>query len=164
MIEPPKIITITLPEYSIDEQPDYEAVGSKIDQAIVENFNGTYLARGLSRIDHPQYTIDQLVDIIVTTGTDKYDPNRKGVAHEEFAPYKPDLQAWEIVTQNGKLLGESFSEDVRRFYENTLIDRGYRLRIDLIVLYDPAQMVKAEKSNTSGGLKIQAAGQPRSKA
>jgi hypothetical protein len=32
-----------------------------------------------------------------------------------------------------------------RFYENTLLDRGYRLRIDLIVLYDPSQMIRAEK-------------------
>ncbi len=99
----------------------------------------------MSVADHPQYTLDELADIILKTGTDKYDPNRKGVAHEEFEPYRPDIQAGTIEVKNGKLITEPFSEDVRRFYENTLIDRGYRLRIDLIVLYDPEQFIRAEK-------------------
>ncbi len=144
-MEQPKIVTIFIPEYTIDVQPDYTAVGFQIDKAVQENFEGNFLVRELSMIDHPQHSLDELADIILKTGTDKYDPNRKGVAHEEFEPYKPDLQAGEVTIKGGKIIGESFSEDVRRFYENTLIDRGYRLRIDLLVLYDPKQMVKAEK-------------------
>ena len=140
-----KIDTISIPEYTIDKQPDYIAVGSKIDKVAIENFDGRFLVRELSIIDHPQYNLDKLVSVILKTGTDKYDPNRKGVAHEEFEPYKPDLQAGEVIVKGGKIVGESFSEDIRRFYENTLLDRGYRLRIDLIVLYDPKQMVQAEK-------------------
>lgn len=116
-----------------------------IDKALEQNFEGTFLLRALSMTDHPKYNLNELTDIIVKTGTDKYDPNRKGVAHKEFEPYKPDLQAGEIVIKNGRLISEPFSEDVRRFYENTLLDRGYRLRIDLIVLYDPSQLVKAKK-------------------
>lgn len=143
------IHSISIPEYSIDTQPDYAVVGSKIDQVIAENFEGTFLARELSVADHPQYTIDELADIILKTGTDKYDPSRKGVAHEEFEPYRPDIQAGEITIKDGKIVGESFGEDIRRFYENALVDRGYRLRIDLIVLYDPAQMVRAEKLDDS---------------
>lgn len=141
----PKIVTISIPEYKIDSQLDYQKVGAQIDSALQDNFEGTFLLRALSAADHPNLTLDQFADIIIQTGTDKYDPNRKGVAHEEFDPYKPDLQAGEVIIKEGKLVGESFSEDVRRFYENTLLDRGYRLRIDLIVLYDPTQMVKAEK-------------------
>ncbi len=141
----PKVLTISIPEYTLDTQPDYSAVGAKIDNALSENFEGNYLLRALSIIDHPQYTLDELADIILKTGTDKYDPNRKGVAHEEFEPYKPDIQAGMIKVKDGKLTSEPFAEDVRRFYENTLIDRGYRLRIDLLVLYDPNQLIKAEK-------------------
>lgn len=141
----PKIIEISIPEYTIETQPNYESVGEKIDKAIADNFEGIFLLRALSIVDHPQYTLDELVSIISKTGTDKYDTNRKGVAHEEFEPYKPDIQAGEIIVKDGKIISESFGEDVRRFYENTLIDRGYRLRIDLIVLYDPQQFVRAEK-------------------
>lgn len=77
------------------------------------------------------------------------DPNRKSVAHEEFAPYEPDIQAGKIVIENNAIVGESCAEDVKRFYENALLDRGYRLRIDLLVLYDPEQMTKAEKTDTT---------------
>ncbi|MDP2599087.1 MAG: hypothetical protein Q8P49_04630 [Candidatus Liptonbacteria bacterium] len=141
----PKIVTISLPEYTLDNQPDYREIGSRIDRALEENFEGKFLLRALSINDHPAYTLDQFADLILKTGTDKYDPGRKGVAHEEFEPYKPDLQAGAITIKNGKLIGESFSEDVGRFYENAILDRGYRLRIDLLVLYDPNRLVRAEK-------------------
>ena len=144
-MEQPKIITISIPEYTIETQPDYKSIGSKIDRAIADNFEGNFLLRALSMIDHPQYTLDEFVDIILKTGTDKYDPSRKGVAHESFEPYKPDLQAGEVIIKDGQVISEPFSEDIRRFYENVLLDRGYRLRIDLLVLYDPKQMVQAEK-------------------
>jgi hypothetical protein len=145
----PKIITISIAEYTLQTQPDYQAVGAKIDKALEENFEGKLLVRALSIIDHPQYTLDELADIILRTGTDKYDPNRKGVAHEEFEPYKPDIQAGVIEIKDGKLISEPFADDIKRFYENTLIDRGYRLRIDLLVLYDPAQLTRAEKVDNS---------------
>lgn len=144
-----KIVSVAIPEYTIEVQPDYEAIGSRIDEAIAENFEGTFLLRALSITDHPQYTLDQLTDIILKTGTDKYDPNRKGVDHEVFEPYRPDLQAGRITIEHGKIVGESFGADIKRFYENTLLDRGYRLRIDLLVLYDPAQMIRADKVDDS---------------
>lgn len=140
-----KIVEISIPEYTLDVQPDYQAVGEKVDTAIGKNFEGRFLARCLSLIDHPQYSLDEFVDVIVRTGTDKYDPNRKGVAHETFGAYDLDLQAGEIIVENGKVVSEPFSEDVRRFYENTLVDRGYRLRIDVVVLYDPEQFIRAKK-------------------
>ncbi len=145
MEQKPKIIEISIPEYTIETQPDYVAVGTKIDKALSDNFDGTFLVRSLSVSDHPQYTLDEFTNIILETGTDKYDPDRKGVAHEEFEPYKPDIQAGEVVVKDSVIISESYAEDVRRFYENALLDRGYRLRIDLLVLYDPQQMVQAEK-------------------
>ncbi len=144
-----KIIEVSIPEYSIDSQPDYLAIGEKIDKVVSENFEGKFLVRALSIADHPQYTLDDLVGIILKTGTDKYDPDRKGVAYEEFEPYRPDIQAGEVIIENGVIIGESFSEDIRRFYENTLFDRGYRLRIDLFVFFDPNQMIKAQKLDES---------------
>lgn len=143
-----KIIEVSIPEYTLESPPDYLVVGAKIDKAVSENFEGKFLVRALSVADHPQYTLDELVEIILRTGTDKYDPNRKGVAHEEFEPYQPDIQAGLIKIENNKL-DESFSGDVKRFYENTLIDRGYKLRIDLLVLYNPELLIKADKVDNS---------------
>ena len=109
MEKQPKIVNVSVPEYTVESQPDYGVVGAKIDKTITENFEGTFLVRELSIADHPQYTLDELVKIILETGTDKWDPNRKGVAHEEFEPYKPDLQAGELTIKDGKIIGEWFS-------------------------------------------------------
>ena len=143
----PKIVTISIPEYTIESQPDYEAVGSKIDRALEQNFEGEFLLRSLSLVDHPQYTLDEFVDVIINLGTDKYDPDRKGVEYEIFEPYQADIQASLIHIEDGKLQSDSYGEDVKRFYENVLLDRGYHLRIDLLTLYDPTQMTRAEKIN-----------------
>jgi len=140
----PLIIDLSLPEYTIDQQPDYESIGAKIDKVLEENFIGKDVAiRALSLTDHPQLSLNEFVDIIVKTGTDKYDPNRKGVDHEVFEPYKPDFQAG-FCTVGKNHFGEG-ADFIKKFYENVLLDRGYRLRLDLLVIYDLHQLIQADK-------------------
>jgi len=139
-----KIILISLPEYTIDKQPDYNYLGLQIDKVIEENFIGKDIAiRAISLTDHPQFSLDELVKIILELGTDKYDPNRKGVCHEEFEPYCADFQAG-FCTVGKNCAGEG-ADMIKKFYENVLLDRGYRLRIDLLLIYDLNQLVRAEK-------------------
>ena len=139
-----QIISLPLPEYSIQTKPDYQILGDKIDKSLEENFSDKDVAiRALSMQDHPQLTLDEFVDIIIQTGTDKYDPNRKGVDHEAFEPYKPDFQA-DFCTIGKNHFGEG-ADIIKKFYENVLQDRGYRLRIDLLLIYDLNQLVRAEK-------------------
>jgi hypothetical protein len=142
-MESPKIVEVSIPDYTIESQPDYQSIGQRIDAVVEKNFEGRFLERALSLIDHPQLTLDQFVDIIVRDGTDKYDPSRKGVAHAEFAPYQADVQAGDIEIRDGKLTEPFGPTLVKLFYENVLLDRGYRLRLDLIVLYDPDQLTPA---------------------
>jgi hypothetical protein len=140
----PLVLELPLPEYSIDSQPDYVAIGIKIDRIIEENFAGKDVAiRAISSMDHPQLVLDSLAEIVLETGTDKYDPNRKGVAHEEFEPYRADFQAGSCTV--GKDSAGEGADIIKKFYENVLLDRGYRLRIDLIIIYDLHQIVRAEK-------------------
>lgn len=142
-----KIISIPLSEYNIDTEPDYQTIGTKIDEALEENFTGKEIAiRALSLTDHPQLTLDELVQIIFEKGTDKYDPNRKGVEHESFEPYRLDFQAGTCVVGKNHF-GEG-ADIIKKFYENVLLDRGYRLRIDLLLVYDLRQLVQAEKIDT----------------
>lgn len=141
----PKIVSLAIPEYQIENQPDYVSVGAKIDKIIEENFEGKFLERALSISDHPQYNLEQLTAIIIKTGTDKYDLKRKGVCQEQFEPYQADIQAGEIEIKNSQLSEPYGSGLIKLFYENVLLDRGYRLRIDLILLYDPLQMIQAKK-------------------
>ena len=140
-----KIVSVGIPEYTVGTKPDYAKVGAKIDKILEENFSGKFLERVIGLQDHAEYTLDELVDIIVKLGTDKYDPERKGVAHEQFDPYKPDIQAGDIEISNGKL-SEPYGETlIKLFYENVMLDRGYHVRVDLILLYDPKQMIRAER-------------------
>lgn len=144
-----KIITISVPEYTIDTQPDYKAIGAKIDTVLEENFNGQKVAiRALSTTDHPQYTLDELAQVIFEKGTDKYDPDRKGI--EGFEDYDVDFQAG-FGTIGKDLRGEG-ADIIQKFYENTLLDRGYRLRIDLLLIYDFNQLEKAEKQYGKEGV------------
>jgi hypothetical protein len=138
------VISLPLPDYIIKEQPDYQTLGAKIDKVLGENFNGKDVAiRAISLTDHPQFTLDRLAQIVLDTGTDKYDPNRKGVDHEVFEPYKPDFQA--SFCTIGKNHFDEGADIIQKFYENVLLDRGYRLRIDLLLIYDLRQLVQAEK-------------------
>lgn len=80
----PNIVTLTILEYKIDIQPDYKSIGSKVDIDLAQNFEGKFLLRALGLTDHQQLNLDEFTDIIVKSGTDKYDPNRKGIHQEEF--------------------------------------------------------------------------------
>jgi hypothetical protein len=137
-----KIVSILLPEYRIDSQPNYQVIGAKIDKALEENFNGKDIAvRALSLADHPQFMLDEFVKVIAETGTDKYDPDRKGI--DGFENYNVDFQAG-FCTVGKNHSGEG-ADVVQKFYENVLLDRGYRLRVDLLLIYDIHQLQQAEK-------------------
>ncbi|MCL4390358.1 MAG: hypothetical protein M1484_05200 [Patescibacteria group bacterium] len=137
------VISISLPEYTIDHKPDY-SLGARVDQVLKDKFDvSRILVRAISSSDHPNYTRDELVNVILQNGTDKYDPNRKGVAHEEFAPYHADIQAGPFGVD--EKTGSMFGGIMRNFYENAPIDRGYSLRIDILIIYDKDQFVPAEK-------------------
>jgi hypothetical protein len=157
---PVKITTIFVPEYTVAVKPDYLKIGKKVDEAIVKHFkNGKYVYRAIGLDDHPGKTLDELVSIILASGTDKYDPARKSVCHEQFCVYDYDIQAGSFEIRNSKIVIELtdrfptlFGDTVHDFYEHAPLDRGYPVRIDLLALYDPDKMELA---------KLIASGSPR---
>lgn len=147
------IISVAIPEYTIEHQPDYLSVGRKLDKVIEINFRGKKLAiRGISLVDHPNHSLDSLVSIILESGTDRYDSSRKGVCHEEFEPYRIDMHALPCEVSNSGLISGYYgkvpsvmAEGVRDFYEGALLDRGYSLRLDILLIYDLNQLTQAHK-------------------
>jgi len=140
----PRLIDIPLPEYGITTPPDFTAIGAKIDKALEDNFRGKEVAiRAISLAEHPGKTLDGLAGLIAEKGTDRYDPKRRPADDELFAPYRPDMHA-SACTIGKDHFGEG-ADFVRKFYENILLDRGYRLRIDLMLVYDLHHLAKAEK-------------------
>lgn len=137
-----EIVSISLPEYSIDTKPNYRSIGAKIDKTLEKYFNGKDVAiRALSLTDHPQLALDEFVKVILENGTDKYDPDRKGV--KGFENYDVNLQAG-FCTVGKNHFGEG-ADIIQKFYENVLLDRGYRLRVDLLLIYDLHQLTRAKK-------------------
>lgn len=148
-----KVVEISVPEYDIDKKPAYLKIGKKVDKVIEENFpDGKYLLRAVGSGEHPGVSLDTLARIVLDLGTDKYDPDRKGVCHDEFAGYDHDLQAGPIEINNGKLVipesykyPSEFGDVVWHFYEHTPLDRGYAVRVDLLLLYDLKKLKRARK-------------------
>lgn len=147
-----KIIEVHVPEYNLATKPDYLKIGKKVDAEIEKNMHdGKYICRAVGKDDHPNLSLSEFVEIILKLGTDRYDPDRKEVCHDEFCMYDHDFQAGSFTIQNGKIVFASddypsmFGDTVKKFYENVLLDRGYRVRIDLLLLYNADKLIRAKK-------------------
>jgi len=148
------VYQVTVPEYNILSKPNYLKIGKKVDRLLEENLSdGVYIIRAISSDDH-EINLDELTKIIIEKGTDKYDEKRKPVCHKEFSSYDYDIQASKLEIKNSKLVIPSsykyqseFGDIVYHFYEHTPFDRGYSLRIDLLLVYDFKKLKKAKKYN-----------------
>ncbi len=134
------VYAISLPGYHKGSKPDCEYIGKLLDDTIKAHFMSQHIAiRALSLQDHPDKSTDDLITIISETGTDKYDPARKmSVAHDFYTDKGVEIFATPVkVTDDLRLMNEVLKD----FYEGALGDRGYSLKIDLLVIYDFDQLV-----------------------
>jgi hypothetical protein len=84
------------------------------------------------------------VSTIVHLGTDRYDPQREGLyyARDEVS----DIHAGPgIVTEEGlkaekHMDGSVMAKVLKLFYVGALADRGYSVRLDILMLYDLDQL------------------------
>src|SRR5436305_4661581 len=145
---------LALPEYTFAPEPDFAAIGRRIDALLAAHFPGRWIAiRGVSLIDHPERTVDDLVATILELGTDRYDPNRAGVHDDFYRGFTIDLFAVACLVSDGldcphyrgdrcstgSVAGELLSD----CYGGAKIDRGYALRIDVLMVYDLNQLAPA---------------------
>ncbi|HEV2230578.1 MAG TPA: hypothetical protein VGS18_00090, partial [Thermoplasmata archaeon] len=147
---------MSVPPYRVDREPDFPSIGLVVDRAIEGRFpDGKYILRAIGLDDHPGQSLDTLTQIVLSVGTDKYDPKRQAVGHDEFSGYDYDIQAGPIEIRDSRLvletedreLGTVFGSIARHFYRGALIDRGHPVRIDLLMLYDPKLVVRARKTH-----------------
>lgn len=132
------VFAISIPEYRLAEKPDYQAIGRKLNDAIRSHFPEERNAiRCLGAADHPNQTLDSLIETIQRLGTDRYDPNREGVLHDFYKGRGIDLFALAYDPVNG---AEIMAETIENFYEGALQDRGYRVKLDVVLIYDLSQL------------------------
>ncbi len=61
-----KILTISVPQYSIETEPDHKSIGKPIDDLLKEHFMGQkVLIRGLGSMEHPGKSLDEVIEIML---------------------------------------------------------------------------------------------------
>lgn len=134
----PKLLELSLPEYTVDSEPDHNTVGKLVDDIIRRHFEGqTIIVRGISSQEHPNMSMDQLIETIKTLGTDRYDPSRAGDRYENMQGKHIDLFAFRRkVTPRMQL----FKDISWGFYHGAKAIHGKPVRINLLLIYDAAQL------------------------
>lgn len=133
-----KLLEIGLPQYTVDKEPDHKAIGEPVDDLLQRHFMGqTVLIRGLGSMEHQGKSVDDLIEIIKTTGTDRYDPERVGDRYANVHGKHIDLYALRrTINPRSKIFWQlSWS-----FYQYPLKTRGYPFKVDILVIYDANQL------------------------
>lgn len=137
-----KSLTLDIPEYVVDVEPDYKAIGSIIDEEIKKHFIGqSILLRGIGSQEHKDKTVDELIEVIKSTGTDRYDPERTGDRYTNIENKKIDLFAFPATVTEELELGWRV---LYGFYHSAIGVHGYPVRIDILTVYDASQLVEVE--------------------
>lgn len=130
--------TLHLPEYQVDQEPDHEAIGRKVDEFIKQHFLGQHVAiRCLGSCEHPGKTVDDVIEIIKQTGTDRYDSKRQGDRYENNEDRRIDFFAFDYeITKDSEI----FHIFTWPFYHWCIERSGKPVRIDIVTFYDPKKL------------------------
>lgn len=147
-----KVFTVEIPEYQVNTEPDYKAVGALVDAELKKHFAGQMVGlRALGSQEHSDKTIEELVEIIKHSGTDRYDPERGGDRYDNIEGKHIDLFLLRRkITEKSKI----FWQFVWSFYESPLRVRGYSVRVDILVVYDLSKLKAVRTSHTHEGRPI----------
>ncbi len=133
-----KFLSVNLPKYNVDTEPDHKAIGKPVDNLLKEHFMGQkVLIRGIGSMEHPDKSADEVIEIIKTTGTDRYDSKRIGDRYTNVGDKYFDLCALRRTISDRS---EIFWQLSWSFYSSPLKERGYPVRVDILTIYDPKQL------------------------
>lgn len=132
------VLTVPLADYTVDTEPDHTGIGRRVDDAIREHFAGRKIvARGISADEHPDLSVDDLVKIILSTGTDRYDPGRAGDRYDNIDGKHIDLFGFRRTVTPGMKLFANLSWG---FYHSSIEIHGRPTRLDIVTIYDASQL------------------------
>lgn len=101
------VFRVSCPDYLLGDKLDLKKVGRCIDEVLIRNFpNQRIVLRTLSSSDHSVRKA-RLLEIIEQTGTDRYDPKRKGDRYENAESKQIDLFGRTCTVSPGKPLSKA---------------------------------------------------------
>jgi hypothetical protein len=132
---------------------EHAAVGPELDRSCAAIVRATAPSlrkigiRGLSLIDHPGWSAVDLAEVIIRTGTDRYEPERLLSFTAGYNALGVDLHVEPAAVEDTGLRALRHPESVcgRMLYDFQVgppVDRGGQpLRIDVITVYDIDRLV-----------------------
>lgn len=128
-------------EYEANK-PDFSTIGQPVDECLKKHFLGKrVLIRALGSQEHVGKSVDDLIRVVCEQGYDRYDPQRVGDRYENVEGKHIDLFALEFTINRDGTYMEHFIEP---FYYWCIKDRGFPVRVDILILYDPDQLAVVE--------------------
>lgn len=121
-------------------KPDFAAISQQLVALLRRHFSGERIAlRLLSSKAHEGLSRQGLMDIIQSTGTDRYDPKRKGDRYDNIDNLPIDFFALDF--ELGKPEEEiCIQHALRSFYYYPLLQGQAPIRVDLGLVYDIQQI------------------------
>ncbi|MBP7807212.1 hypothetical protein KA047_01815 [Candidatus Saccharibacteria bacterium] len=128
-------VRVAIPEYELNNL-DVHAVARKIDQALVDNFNGQKIVlRAVSSSAHER-SKEQLITDILQNGTDRYDPNRAGDRYENVDKKHIDFFGRVCTVKPGKYL----SLFILKGFHVWVPKNHKHNKMDIWLVYDRSQL------------------------
>lgn len=125
---------ISVPEYTVDTEPDYVAIGSKINAELLRLFEGrTMVLRALGAGDHG-LPVQALVERVMENGTDRVDSTVRGRGYHNV---ECDFFAARSRIEKGHTMSERF---LQNSYQLPKAKGKDPMRIDVFLAYDPEQV------------------------
>lgn len=135
-----KLIELMIPNYNVEAEPDYKLIGKLIDEELKKNFIGKdILLRGIGSQQHTGKSVDEVIDIIQRTGTDRYDAAKIGDRYENIENKHIDLFAFSATVKPDTELAWQV---IYGFYHSAIAVHGSPVRIDILTIYDATQMTE----------------------
>lgn len=132
------LFNIKVPKSYLDNAPDFEKIGAKVDNCLKRHFLGKSVAvRVLSSEEHKGKSLDKLINIIKKLGHDRYNPEKKGDRYENLDNKHIDFFALDFKVKKNESYFASFIEP---FYFWPIADNRKPVRIDLAVIYDLSKL------------------------
>lgn len=99
-----KIVRVNIPEYDTSTELNLKSISKQIDMALIKNFGGKkVILRAVSSEAHDK-SQSELVEVIKNTGSDRYDPIRKGDRYDNVHDKQIDLFGQTKIIQRDKNL------------------------------------------------------------